>query len=82
MAGNKGAYSGNGTTLSYVVEGDGVEVVLIHGVGANKESWEDTIAALGPGFRTLRFDLRGLELSLKDLIHYLLPWIGQSGLSP
>jgi (E)-2-((N-methylformamido)methylene)succinate hydrolase len=65
MAGKKGTYEGNGTTLSYVVEGEGAEVVLIHGVGANKESWEETIAALGPGFRTLRFDLRGHGESAK-----------------
>jgi pimeloyl-ACP methyl ester carboxylesterase len=61
----RGEWSGNGTTLRYVVEGEGRDVVLVHGVGANKESWEDFVRHLGPGFRTLRFDLRGHGESAK-----------------
>ncbi|MFN0044701.1 MAG: alpha/beta fold hydrolase [Alphaproteobacteria bacterium] len=74
MAGSlrSGEFGANGTTLSYVLEGEGAEVVFIHGVGANKESWDECVAALGPGFRSLRFDLRGHGQSAKSKGPYSL----------
>src|SRR5262249_43999729 len=38
---------------------EGAPTVVIHGVGANGESWDETIAALGSGFRILKLDLAG-----------------------
>lgn len=44
---------------NYRVDGDGSPVTLIHGVGSYLESWDGVIAALGDGYRFLRYDLRG-----------------------
>ena len=49
----------NTPALFVRVEGQGTPVVLIHGVGADSSSWDEVVAAMGPGFRTLRLDLRG-----------------------
>jgi len=53
--------AGNGTpgTIHYELEGSGPCLTLIHGVGSCLESWDGVIAALGPGYRFLRYDLRG-----------------------
>ena len=45
--------------------GAGEHVTLIHGVGASMESWDGVIDALGDGYRTLRYDLRGHGASAK-----------------
>lgn len=42
-----------------VVDGDGDPVTLIHGVGANLESWDAVAGRLAPHYRVLRMDLRG-----------------------
>lgn len=45
--------------MNYRIDGDGPPVTLIHGVGSYLESWDGVIAALGSGYRFLRYDLRG-----------------------
>lgn len=45
--------------LRYWDEGEGPPVVLIHGVGADGESWDQIAAPLTEDFRVLRLDLRG-----------------------
>lgn len=45
--------------LNYVIEGEGPMVTLIHGVGANLESWTATCERLTQRMRVLRMDLRG-----------------------
>lgn len=45
--------------LSYFIEGDGMPLVLIHGVGSRASDWDRVVERLGPGFRLLRYDLRG-----------------------
>ncbi len=47
------------TATNYRIDGDGPPVTLIHGVGSYLESWDGAIAALGGGYRFLRYDLRG-----------------------
>jgi len=49
----------NRPLLHHVIEGHGPSVVLIHGVGANLQSWDETVAAYRDGARFLRMDLRG-----------------------
>ena len=44
---------------NYRVDGNGPPVTLIHGVGSYLESWDAVIAAIGGGYRFLRYDLRG-----------------------
>ena len=53
--------AGNGTpeTVHYELEGSGPCLTLVHGVGSCLGSWDGVIAALGPGYRFLRYDLRG-----------------------
>ena len=53
--------AGNGTPgpIHYELEGGGPCLTLIHGVGSCLESWDGVIAELGPGYRFLRYDLRG-----------------------
>ena len=53
--------AGNGTPelIHYELEGSGPCLTLVHGVGSCLGSWDGVIAALGPGYRFLRYDLRG-----------------------
>src|SRR5215472_9234403 len=48
-----------GFVTTYVVEGNGPPVLLIHGVGARLDAWDGVVATLGSRFTTIRFDLRG-----------------------
>jgi pimeloyl-ACP methyl ester carboxylesterase len=45
--------------LRYRQEGEGPDLVLVHGVGSRLDDWDGVVTALGGSFRTLRFDLRG-----------------------
>lgn len=49
----------HGTPIRYVVEGSGPLVTLVHGVGANLESWDAIAARLTPRHTVARADLRG-----------------------
>ncbi|MGF7160944.1 pimeloyl-ACP methyl ester carboxylesterase [Rhodoligotrophos appendicifer] len=49
----------NRPILSYLVEGEGPTVVLVHGVGSNMESWDEVVRRLSPSYRCIRMDLRG-----------------------
>jgi 3-oxoadipate enol-lactonase len=48
-----------GPRIRYVVEGQGHPLTLVHGVGANLQSWDDVAARLTPHFQVVRMDLRG-----------------------
>jgi pimeloyl-ACP methyl ester carboxylesterase len=48
-----------GTVIAYREEGHGEQLTLLHGVGGTMDNWDGVIAALGDGYRTLRYDLRG-----------------------
>lgn len=45
--------------IHYKVEGDGPVVTLVHGVGANQESWDDVAARMQTRYRIVRMDLAG-----------------------
>ena len=47
----------NGT--SYLATGQGQPVVLIHGVGLNKEMWGGQIVGLAPHFQVIAYDMLG-----------------------
>ena len=51
--------SSDGLDIYYKVQGQGPWVTLIHGIGADHESWEAIAAILAPDFSVLRVDLRG-----------------------
>ncbi|QLC73666.1 alpha/beta fold hydrolase [Pseudomonas sp. LPB0260] len=44
---------------SYLATGQGHPVVLIHGVGLNKEMWGGQIVGLAPHFRVIAYDMLG-----------------------
>lgn len=44
---------------SYLATGDGHPVVLIHGVGLNKEMWGGQIVGLAPHYRVIAYDMLG-----------------------
>ena len=45
--------------IHHVVSGQGPHVTLVHGVGANLQSWDEVAARLTPHFTVVRLDLRG-----------------------
>ena len=57
----------------YVVEGNGPTVVLIHGVGARLENWDQVCERLARRFQVLRYDLRGHGQSTRLPGPYSLP---------
>jgi pimeloyl-ACP methyl ester carboxylesterase len=53
--------SANGLELSYRIDGDGPEtLVLVNGLADNKESWEAQIPAFSERYRVISFDNRGI----------------------
>jgi pimeloyl-ACP methyl ester carboxylesterase len=60
------------TDLRVRMSGHGNRVLFVHGVGANLESWNGVIAAMGEGFECLRYDLRGHGQSPKTDGEYSL----------
>ncbi|MBS0393991.1 MAG: alpha/beta fold hydrolase [Proteobacteria bacterium] len=44
---------------AYSVEGSGPPLILIHGIGASRHSWDGLVRALRGEFRCISYDLRG-----------------------
>lgn len=65
----------DGLSTHYSIEGDGEPLVLIHGVGARMENWDEVAGWLRPHFRLLRYDLRGHGRSTKVRGPYSLPML-------
>ncbi|MEM7171864.1 MAG: alpha/beta fold hydrolase [Pseudomonadota bacterium] len=51
--------------IHYQLDGQGPTITFVHGVGSYLESWDGVIKALGLGFCTLQYDLRGHGQSAK-----------------
>ncbi len=47
--------------LHFVAQGpaDGIPLVLVHPLGADRHFWDEAVTHLGPGVRSIRLDLRG-----------------------
>jgi len=58
--------------LFYSIEGEGIPLTLIHGVGGDHELWRGVIASLGEGYRILTMDIRGHGQSSKPKGPYSL----------
>jgi len=56
---NRRSFERGGAATTYVVEGSGPPLLLIHGVGARLDNWDGVVAALGGRLTTIRHDLRG-----------------------
>jgi pimeloyl-ACP methyl ester carboxylesterase len=57
---------------AYSVEGDGPPLILIHGIGASRHSWDGLIRRLRGEFRIVSYDLRGHGLSPRPPPPYTL----------
>lgn len=55
----------NGIRLSYRDEGDGEPLVLLHGLGASRQSWDYQMSAFSSKYRVVVPDLRGFGDSEK-----------------
>jgi pimeloyl-ACP methyl ester carboxylesterase len=57
-----------GASLRFDVSGSasGPVVVLVHGWALTRDIWDDQVAALSPGFRVVRYDMRGFGQSTGD----------------
>lgn len=44
---------------AYSVEGSGPPLILVHGIGASRHSWDGLVARLAPQYRCITYDLRG-----------------------
>jgi pimeloyl-ACP methyl ester carboxylesterase len=60
-----GSHQGHTVTTHYRIDGEGPVIAFIHGVGGRLEAWDPVLEELGPGYRTLRYDLRGFGQSTK-----------------
>jgi 3-oxoadipate enol-lactonase len=49
----------DGLATRFAVEGSGPSLLLIHGVGARLDAWDDVVPALGGRLTAIRYDLRG-----------------------
>ena len=58
-------FQGQSGPINYKLEGTGPSIALVHGVGADLESWDGVVEALRSKYRLLRHDLRGHGASAK-----------------
>ena len=72
-----------GARVSTLIAGDGPEhVICLHGLGANKVSFFETVAALTPDHTVHAIDLPGFGSSSKPaLSRYNAPWFGRAVVS-
>ncbi|HJP40191.1 MAG TPA: alpha/beta fold hydrolase [Dehalococcoidia bacterium] len=57
----------NGASLYYQQNGNGPDIVFLHGAGGNHLSWWQQLAFFGERFRCTAFDARGWGLSRGDM---------------
>jgi pimeloyl-ACP methyl ester carboxylesterase len=55
-----------GAELYYEAEGDGVAIVLVHGLALDARMWDDQVLALKDIARVVRYDARGFGRSKRD----------------
>lgn len=68
----------NGRRIHYVVEGEGLPIVLVHGFGASAFHWRYNIPELAKHYKVYALDLLGFGWSEKALIDYdALVWRDQ-----
>jgi pimeloyl-ACP methyl ester carboxylesterase len=49
----------DGTTIHYETAGEGLPLVLLHGIGSNSRSWRRQLEALSAGFQVIAWDAPG-----------------------
>lgn len=58
--------TGEGATIRGEMRGDNPELVLLHGLGGSRATWDRVVAALPADLPLLRYDLRGFGASSMD----------------
>ena len=77
-----------GSEFNYRITGSGEPVTLVHGVGADLESWDGVADRLTPHFRVMRYDQRGHgesaklpgPYSLRDMVEDLKLMLDECGI--
>lgn len=64
----------NGLTLSYIDEGEGDPIILVHGLASNAGFWRYNIEALSRHYRVIAIDLPGYGKSSKGDYPYGMAW--------
>ena len=62
----------DGVRLHYAQDGQGTDLILIHGLGGSLRDWDAYVPALAPHHRVLRWDVRGFGDSDKPAGPYSL----------
>ena len=62
----------NGIKICYSVHGDGFPIILIHGIGAKKETWIAQLKALSNKYKVIAIDVRGTGKSDRPNILYTM----------
>ena len=57
--GRAGVICPRGVDIAWREDGEGPPLLMLHGVGSSMESFDALAAHLAPGFRLIRYDLRG-----------------------
>ena len=65
----------NGIKICYSDHGDGFPIILIHGIGAKKETWVAQLKALSKKFRVIAIDVRGTGKSGRPNVLYTMEMI-------
>ena len=60
----------NGARIAYDAQGSGPAVVLIHAGVANRQMWDDQVAALKDAYRVIRYDTRGFGQTETDAVGF------------
>jgi len=60
----------SGARIAYDTEGSGPAVVLIHAGVANRQMWDDQVAALKDAYRVIRYDTRGFGETETDAVAF------------
>jgi len=62
----------NGIKLCYEIQGEGFPIILLHGIGAKKETWIAQIPALTKKYKVIAVDLRGTGKSDRPNMPYTM----------
>ncbi len=62
----------NGIKICYYVQGDGFPIILIHGIGAKKETWIAQLEVLSKKYKVIAIDVRGTGKSDRPNVLYTM----------
>lgn len=68
--GNNGIIAAGSSELYWETDGDGMPVVLIHGMSTDLRMWDSQVAELARSYFVIRYDIRGLGRSPRPLAPY------------